>query len=81
MCPPGYYDDGFGAIHVLGHMMYGYTLLVLINQCVLNKLGKERNISGHLSDLWHTECSNLKVLKSPCLYIIYVYYIINILYI
>ena len=64
MCPPGYYDNGFGAIHVLGHMMYGYTLLVRINQWVLNKLGKEPNISGHLSDLRHTGCSNLLVIKA-----------------
>ena len=27
----------------LGHMMYGYTLLVPMNQRMLNKLGKERN--------------------------------------
>ena len=32
--------------HALGHMMYGYTLLVPINQIVLKKLNKERNISG-----------------------------------
>ena len=38
MCPPG---------HALGHMMYGYTLLVPMNQRVLNKQSKERNISGH----------------------------------
>ena len=31
----------------LGHMMHGYTLLVPMNQRVLNKLGKEDNISGH----------------------------------
>ena len=28
-------------------MMYGYTLLVPLNQRVLNKLSKEHNISGH----------------------------------
>ena len=46
MCPPGYHHNGFVATHSLGHMMYGYALLVLINQRVLNKLSKECNISG-----------------------------------
>ena len=43
MCPAGYHHNGFVATHSLGHMMYGYALLVLINQRVLNKLSKERN--------------------------------------
>ena len=47
MCPPGYHHNGFVATHVLGHIMYGYTLLVSINQRVLNKLSKEYNISGN----------------------------------
>ena len=47
MCPPGYHHDGFVASHALGHMMYGYTLLVGMNQRVLNKLSKERRISDH----------------------------------
>ena len=47
MCPPGYHHNGFMATHALGHMMYRYTLLVPINQRVLNKLSKEHNISGH----------------------------------
>ena len=47
MCPPGYHHNGFVAIHALGHMMYGYTLLVPMNQRVLNKQSKKRNISGH----------------------------------
>ena len=48
MCPPGYHHNGFMATHALGHMMYGYTLLVPVNQRVLNTLSKERNISGHV---------------------------------
>ena len=32
MCPPGYHHNGFVATHVLGHMMYDYTLLVPMNQ-------------------------------------------------
>ena len=38
---------GFVATHALGRMMYGYTLLVPMNQRVLHKLSKEHNISGH----------------------------------
>ena len=48
MCPPGYHHNGFVATHALGHMMYGYKLLVSMNQRVLNKLSKEHNISGHM---------------------------------
>ena len=47
ICPPGYHHNGFVANHALGHMMYGYTLLLPKNQRVLNKLSKEHNISGH----------------------------------
>ena len=47
MCPPGYHHNGFVATHALRHMMYGCTLLVPINQRVLNKLRKERKMSGH----------------------------------
>ena len=47
MCPPGHHHNGFVATHALGHMMYGYTLLVPMNQRVLNKLSKEHNISGY----------------------------------
>ena len=32
MCPPSYHHNGFVATHALGHMMYGYTLLVPMNQ-------------------------------------------------
>ena len=47
MCPPSYHHNGFVATHALEDMMYGYTLLVLLNQRVLNKLSKKHNISGH----------------------------------
>ena len=43
MCPPGYHDNGFVATHALGHMIYSYTLLVPMNQRVLNKQSKESN--------------------------------------
>ena len=38
MCPPGYHHSGFVATHAHGHMIYGYTLLVPINQRVFNSL-------------------------------------------
>ena len=47
MSPPRYHHKGFMATDVLGHMLYGSTLLVAMNQRVLNKLSKERNGSGH----------------------------------
>ena len=28
ICPPGDHHNGFVTTHTLGHMMYGYTLLV-----------------------------------------------------
>ena len=35
------------ATYALGHMMYGYTLLVPMNQKMVDKLYKEHNIGGH----------------------------------
>ena len=32
VCHPVYYQNGFKATHALGHMKYGYTLLIPINQ-------------------------------------------------
>ena len=45
ICPPSYHRNGFVATHALEHMMYGYTLLVPMNQRVLNRISKEHNIS------------------------------------
>ena len=42
MCPPGYHHNDFVATDGLGHMMYGYTLLVPMNQRVLNKLSNKQ---------------------------------------
>ena len=58
MSPPGYHHNGFVETHALGNAMYGYTWLVPMNQRVLNKLSKDRNISGHKL------CTTHKVLKS-----------------
>ena len=46
MCRPGYHHNCFMATHALGYLMYGYTLLVPVNQRVLNKLSKEPNVSS-----------------------------------
>ena len=45
MCLHGYYQsvNGFMATHAVGHMMYGYTLLVPMNQKVLNNSSKDDN--------------------------------------
>ena len=61
MYPPGYHHNGFTATHAVGYMMYGYILLGPMNQRVLNKLSKERNVSGHK---WSTTHRVLKSYKS-----------------
>ena len=43
MCPPAYHHNDFAATHSVGHMMYGYTLLVPVNQKVHNKQSKDPN--------------------------------------
>ena len=49
ICPDSYHYNGFVATHVSGHIMYGCTLLVPMNQRVLNKPSKERNVSIYRS--------------------------------
>ena len=50
--PSGYHHNGLVAVHALGHMMYGYTLLVPMNKllCSLLRL---------LSTLWFIGTSNV----------------------
>ena len=50
MCPRSYYHSGFVATHALGHMIYGYTLLVPMDQRVFNKLSKEHKAISHCGD-------------------------------
>ena len=58
MCPPGYHQNGFAATHALGHMMYGYTLLVPMNQRGLNKQSKQghfifcKYFCKHFAAMW-----------------------------
>ena len=54
ICPPRYHHNGFVATHALGYMMYGYRLLIPVNQRVLNKLNKEYIVSGHKSTTTHS---------------------------
>ena len=56
--------------HALGHMMYGYSFLVPMNQGVLSKLSKEYNISGHKSSKTHRV---LKPHRSKMSIIIYMF--------
>ena len=53
MCSPGYQNIFFLGTHALEHMIYCYTLLVTMNQKVLNKISKEHNISGHKRSTRH----------------------------
>ena len=53
MCPPGYHHNGFVATHALGHMMYGSTLLVPMNQRVLNKQSKHSLVH------WYQQCGTV----------------------
>ena len=46
MSPLGYHHSGFVTAHALGHMICSYTLLIPMNQRVLNKPSKEHNISS-----------------------------------
>ena len=58
MCSPSCHHNDFVATHALKHMIYVYTLLLPMNQRVLNKLSKENNRSGHKWPTTH------RVLKS-----------------
>ena len=44
---PDYHHNGFVATRAFGYMMYGYSLLVPMNQRLLNKPSKEHNMSSH----------------------------------
>ena len=48
MCPSSYHHNGFVVTHALRHIMNGYILVVKINQIVLKKPSKERNISDQI---------------------------------
>ena len=60
MCHPGCYEstNDLMVTHALGYIMDGYTLLVPMNQSVLNKSSKEHDNVLVRTDSWHTECIN-----------------------
>ena len=62
MCPTGHHHNGFVAARALGHMMYGYTLLILMNQIVKPLI--LRFLLSLLSTLWCIGVAELiKVLR------------------
>ena len=74
MCPASYHWNGFVATHALGYMMYGYVLLLPINQGVPNKLSKEHNISCHKRSMTHRGLkSHISKMIYICLYMYYIY--------
>ena len=67
--PSRYHCNEFVVTYGLGHMTYGYTLLLPMNQRVRNKLGEERNISviyyAHLTSVTFEPSVFRKSLKWP----------------
>ena len=55
---PSYHPNSFAATLAHRYIIYGYSLLVPMNQSVFNKLRKQRNISDHTWSTTH------RVLKS-----------------
>ena len=64
VCPSSYHNNDFVATDTLGRIIYGYTLLVLLNQRVLNKLSKEPYINGQKSFMTHRVLKSARVLES-----------------
>ena len=48
VCIPCYHHNGFVVTHALGHMVYGYKLLVAMNQGVFKELRKKYNVNIRL---------------------------------
>ena len=59
MCPPGYHHNGFVATHALGHMMYGSTLLVPMNQRVLTNITLLALLVEHSLVHWYQQCGTV----------------------
>ena len=47
MCPPGAHHNDFVATDAFGYMLFGYTLLVPVNQRVPSKLKRGYHKIGH----------------------------------
>ena len=76
MWPPGYHDNGFMATHALEHMMYGYTLLIPMNQRVINKLSN--NLSTLINKL-NTLVSRTSLMTTNTTLLILHYFLILVL--
>ena len=64
MCPIGYYQSAkcLMVTHVIWHVMYGYTLLALMNQRMLSKSSKDHKKSCE-KWLMTYECLNTTEIK------------------
>ena len=72
MCPPGY--------HYSGHMMCGYTLLVPMNQRVINKLSKDCSIKVVIT-MW-ADCAIVVITVYVCTAVrMYIYISIYVMYV
>ena len=71
-CPPGYHRNGFVATDALGHMMYGYTLLVPMNQTItLLALLVEHSLVH-----WYQQCVTVNhVPKCSICFVKYLYFL------
>ena len=67
--PSRYHRNEFVVTYAIGHMTYGYTLLLPMNQRLRNKLGKERNVSviyyAHLTSVRFEPSVCRELLKWP----------------
>ena len=73
-CPPGCHLNGFVETHARGHMMCSYTLLVPMNQRVLNKPSKEHNMCPGTSCAQLHELLQIIVVitvRAPCICYLY----------
>ena len=79
--PPSYHHNSFLATHALAHTIYGYTSLVPMNQCMLNKLSKEHNHIIYIHTYIYTYYIYTYTYMYTFVYVIhniYVYIIYNI---
>ena len=71
MFPSGYNRNSFLATDGFRSMMYGYTLLLSMNQRFLNKLNKKRHIKGqraHFCPEEHTFFMIAYILRPCCFF-------------
>ena len=82
ICTSGYHRNGFVATHALGYMMCSYTLLVPMNQRMLNKLCKDHNISGNIYIYIYIYIIYIIYIYICCIIYMHIYdYVLYIVYI